>query len=203
MTPVGFLGTTERRRWYAASGKQSKVFGTIDEFLQYAGDALWNRGKSVVGGLFTHWLLRIQDVERFADVQDGDMSEFWASSKTTARYGTVMILRRLESNKIQMIWFDPYRHNETVQGSYSGWTTHIFQYRERVISAVQAVAGEHGGRFHSRWWGGHTPAGEDDSVSLSFMFLRTVMEGGSLGRLDLPAADDHVSFQQQGFMKTD
>lgn len=51
MTPVGFLDNGSQQAWYEAMGAQSKVFGTVDHFVEYAADGLVARGKDMVAGL--------------------------------------------------------------------------------------------------------------------------------------------------------
>ncbi len=130
-----------------------------------------NRGKGIVVGLLNRWFIAPHEITRFSNIEDRDTETVWSSNRTTARYGSVLILRRVGQEGLQVVWYDPYRHSPAVRQIHDTWKTRIFEYRAGVISALESWALEMGVNIHSRWWGGYTTADADDSVTMSTEFI--------------------------------
>ena len=203
MTPIGFLDKSLCQAWYEATGRQSKVFGTMGKFLAYAKEALTKRGKTAVVGMLAHWLGNPSAFERIADVTTTDPLERWTHSPHTRRYGTIVILRWVGA-KLQMIWYDPWHDCKEIKQQYGASATKIFNYRVSVRKKVKEWADDNGIRIHSRYWGGRNNSAPNeyrtDSVKMSLSILRNLV---SSDLEDLPAAGDGVGFGSSGFIRVD
>lgn len=80
-------------------------------------------------------LHKAENIERNIDVAQTDLLQVWAEHRGLRRYGTVMILRRV-NGKLQVIWYDPRLHNSAVKEPYMTRQTEIFQYRNRVVTKI-------------------------------------------------------------------
>ena len=205
LCPVGYTTRELRRAWYETLGSQAKVFGTLDRFLDYAGKALSDGGKTFAVGLITHWLLRPCDIERVADITQTDRLDLWTSHPTMRRYGTVLILRRVSSpatgqHGLQMIWYDPWRTSARIREQFASRGTSIFGYRAEVVGKVREWAVLNRVPMHSRYWGGLAGSSEAaaDSVGLCLRFLQFLSRDAEMAQR-LPHWEDRRGFEEDGF----
>lgn len=200
MAPIGFLDKSRCQDWFAATGHQSKVFGTVDSFLAYSLEALEKREKSITVGMLTHWLGKPTSFQRLADVTKTDAIEMWTHNPHLRRYGTLMILRRVGA-KLQVIWYDPWHDGQAIKSQYWANATKIFNYREVVKTKVAIRADWNDITVDSWYWGGRStnvPSEyRNDSVKISLSHLQRLV---GTDFQELPDAGDSDGFNNSGFL---
>ncbi|KAI4859949.1 hypothetical protein F4820DRAFT_466211 [Hypoxylon rubiginosum] len=107
LTPIGFCDDYGRSQWHNATGSLSKVYGTADEFVEYAQDCFANRRKGLVVGVFNHWLGMPHQVIAAYTADGGDRArdEFWA--QRWPRKSIVIVLQKIDDRRIDVKLFDP------------------------------------------------------------------------------------------------
>ncbi|KAK4228677.1 hypothetical protein QBC38DRAFT_544066 [Podospora fimiseda] len=199
LSPVGFSDSKHRQSWYGVLGRQSKVFGTLQCFLQDAMGALTTRNKKVYMGLLIFWLLQPDQLERIADATQTDPLDIWTGNRALRGYGMVMILRRAHG-KLQITWYDPWRLMEAVRNLYKPSITQMYRYREHVVEKIKAWASNNNIPLYNQYWGGHgVETGGDDSVLMSIKYLEHLVSAPGGVESVLPDPQNREEFEAAGF----
>ncbi|KAK5658081.1 hypothetical protein OQA88_2637 [Cercophora sp. LCS_1] len=199
LKPVGYLASDDRWDWHHVLGRQAKMFETVVDFLDYAKEAFTSRNKTTAIGLFTHWLSKPTEVARVADITQTDPLEIWTNGVRMRRYGTVLVLRRI-NDQLQVVWHDPWRRSVATQEKFGHGKMAIFAYRQAVNDRIDAWARGHGITLHSSYWGGFLfgDPGHEDTVAMSLAFIRHHC-AGVVGALSHP--EDEAGFATGGYLR--
>ncbi|KAI2618430.1 hypothetical protein GGR54DRAFT_605430 [Hypoxylon sp. NC1633] len=93
LSPVAFSDHEQRQEWYSTTGRQSRFYATIGEFLEYAEVAFkkWgHRGKKHVLGLLTPWFFDIEEISAMAVKEKKAVPTVW--QRSCFRAGMVILL---------------------------------------------------------------------------------------------------------------
>ncbi|KAM7199985.1 hypothetical protein V8F33_004159 [Rhypophila sp. PSN 637] len=200
LSPVAYVNFQARRSWYLMAGGQARMFAAWDRFLEYANDAFTKRGKQVVMGLVLYWQGTPSDFDRLANVHQTHARQLWETANFLRRHGTLFIMRRVPvDGGLQIIWFDPWKTNTTIQAHYKARQMAISDFRAGVVDRITRWADENNIRIHSRYWGGYDITGvtDDDSVKMSL----TLLDWIAVGRFVLP--EGHGDLEYLGYVRTE
>ncbi|KAM7220420.1 hypothetical protein V8F06_004199 [Rhypophila decipiens] len=200
LSPVAYVNNPTRRSWYPVAGWQARLFAAWDHFLEYANDAFTKRGKQVVMGLVLYWQGMPSDFDRLANIHQTDAQQLWETANFLRRHGTLFIMRRVPvDGGLQIIWFDPWKTNNTIQAHYKPRQMAIFNFRAGVVDRITRWATENNIRIHSRYWGGYNVTGvtDDDSVKMSL----TLLDWIAAGRFTLPESQEDL--EDLGYVRTE
>ncbi|KAI0385762.1 hypothetical protein F5Y04DRAFT_276285 [Hypomontagnella monticulosa] len=110
LAPIAFHDHQGRKEWYWHTDKQSRLYATTDEFLDYAEEQLTKESKffkNTVLGLLTPWFFDVEEVVTNAEKRQDSVPKVW--QKTCFRAGMMISLARFNSrdNRYQLILFKP------------------------------------------------------------------------------------------------
>ncbi|TPX08069.1 uncharacterized protein E0L32_010269 [Thyridium curvatum] len=178
LAPVAFLDNPTRQKWYFHTAKQSKMFGTLDQFLEYSWSSIL-AGKDLALGMLTPWFA--------SQAQLGTVggSAAWAEHDMAARTGMALVLRKTgppDRPRVQVVLFDPWKNyppaaNEAARLHGQA----IFGFREAVIDRVKASTSALGqAPTLEGWWGGRLSYGvadDADSVGITALWIDEILQG--------------------------
>jgi hypothetical protein len=171
--PVAFMNNKERKDWYRASGDQSKMFGHVEGFLEYAADA-FKDGKTMVLGLFTPVFSTPQEAEAIvaAGGGGGSAAQVFNNHGRTRRFGTAVMLRQVERKGVwgvQVAFFCPWDRHDFIKDTWRPreWTLRL--WKQRIVDAVDTWAAGVEVPIHEGYTGGSIVVRKDrdhDSVEM-------------------------------------
>ncbi|KAK1828071.1 hypothetical protein QBC39DRAFT_265947 [Podospora conica] len=209
LSPVGFKDRATSEAWFNVLGpNHSKPFATIPSFLHAAAEALTKRGKRFAVGMLTNWFFLPASVAAAASAAGVKPSEKWLNGVRTQRFASVLIMRRVlvgetesKDDMIQVIWYDPWKHEEEVKTQAKPHATGVFAYRATIVHALEQWLQESTIRYHSWYCGGYgsrNPDIQGDPVKFCLAFIEKITSGQSMEEV-FPDPEDEDGFNQMGF----
>jgi hypothetical protein len=171
--PVAFMNNKERQGWYHPSGNQSKMFGHVQGFLEYAADA-FKGGKKTVLGLFTPIFSTPQEAETIvaAAGAGGSAAQVFNNHGRMRRFGTAVMLRQVERKGVwgvQVAFFCPWDRHDFIKDTWRPreWTLRL--WKQRIVDAVDTWSAGVEVPIHEGYTGGSIVVRKDrdhDSVEM-------------------------------------
>ncbi|KAK4034187.1 hypothetical protein C8A01DRAFT_39361 [Parachaetomium inaequale] len=169
--PVAFFTNKERQHWYRPSGDQSKMFGHVAGFLEYASDA-FKSGKTMVLGLMTPFFPTLAEFDNLVRASGKPSGEVFNNHANMRRFGTAVMIRLAERNGVQGIqvaFFCPWDQHPWVRESWRLCEWCVRLWKDKLIAAVGDWAAEKEVTIHDGYTGGSTTVRKDrdhDSVEM-------------------------------------
>ncbi|CAJ2513168.1 Uu.00g012870.m01.CDS01 [Anthostomella pinea] len=178
---------------FGATGSMSKYYSRLEAFIPYARDAFTNGGRDMVFGVFSHWkgTPHMLTAAHSQNAPQLSRETYW--TKRCGRTAVTIVLRRLPTNRIQLVIFDPsMRHpwaREPLTMTTGLWNGPVIQQLKQAFN-TSATGVWCGGRVSNRM--GQLGIRLSDSVQLSCGFVWDV----ATGRFDTESLED-MQFDQQ------
>ncbi|KAI1376388.1 hypothetical protein F4677DRAFT_445643 [Hypoxylon crocopeplum] len=97
LAPVAFIDHEKRQEWYMPTGKESRFYATVDDFLEYAKDEFEKTGKAAkdhVISLLTPWFFEVDEAAAKAKKKNKAVPNAW--KELCFRAGMMIGLTRLK-----------------------------------------------------------------------------------------------------------
>ncbi|XXG98947.1 hypothetical protein Hte_005280 [Hypoxylon texense] len=107
LAPIGFHGDECRSQWRTATESLAQVYGTADEFVEYARDCFANRRKELVVGVFNHWFGTSHQVMVAYNENNGGRARDEFRVQKCPRTSVVIALQKINDRRIDIKLFDP------------------------------------------------------------------------------------------------
>ncbi|KAI0483248.1 hypothetical protein GGR56DRAFT_671028 [Xylariaceae sp. FL0804] len=183
LTPVAFSTHEERQRWHKATGHKSRLYATVDEFIEYADNELESREHVMC--LFTPWFFEIDALVRDAAARNEAVPVVW--EKTCFRCGMMLVLSKAkEARKANQDGEQKYRRLVfKPESPHYPWAMEPTSRREMQRQWMAKVLGAIDKEFEmmEAWTGGRAAkhrrpsrAVAPDSVEASSEIITEIME---------------------------
>jgi hypothetical protein len=170
------MANKQRQAWYRPSGDQSKMFGHVEGFLEYATEA-FKGGKKMVLGLFTPVFATPQDAEGIVAAGGGSARQVFNTHGRMRRFGAALMLRQVERNGvrgIQVAFFCPWDRHDFIKDTWKSREWQLLQWKQGLVDAVDSWADGNNVPIHEGYSGGSIKIRKDshhDSVEMAAAWL--------------------------------
>ncbi len=182
--PIAFMNNKERQAWFRPTGNQSKMFGHVDGFLEYAAEE-FRAGKTMVLGLCTPVLATLQETKELVDAagDQGGLSpaDVFNNHDKLRRFGTAVMIRLVERDGVlglQVVFFCPWDRHLWVKDSWRPYDWLLRLWKDKMVDAVDTWAADNKVPVHEGHSGGSITVRKDrdhDSVGMSAGWLMRVV----------------------------
>ncbi|GAB1315523.1 hypothetical protein MFIFM68171_05733 [Madurella fahalii] len=162
------------------SGNQSKIFGHVGGFLEYAADA-FKTGKESVRALFTPVFATIHEARNIINATESSAHDVFNQHHDLRRFGASILIRLVERNYvkgIQVALFCAWDTHFWIKDSWRDYEWRLRIWKDNVIAAVDAWAMEHNVVVREGYTGGSRLVREDrdpDSMEMAANWLFNVV----------------------------